>query len=268
LAAALAAEPRHAQAWLTRAVILQVQGRPDEAQRSCSRLPGLTIPLVTAACLADAASVSGRAAQAYELLSRALGATPDADPGLRLWALTILAEIATRAAEPDLAERHFRSALALGIRDTYLLGAYADFLLDQNRAAEARGLLTGETRADPLLLRLALAEQRLGAPELPKHVDALNARFAASRMRGDAVHRREEARFTLHLLNRPDEALRLGLENWRVQREPWDARLVLEAALAANAPAEARTVLDWLQSTGLEDLQIEALLRRLKGVSK
>jgi Tfp pilus assembly protein PilF len=264
LSAVLAADPRNSQALLTQAVILQVVGRHDDARRSCARLTLLTTPLIAAACLADVASVTGQAARAYALLRRSLDAAPDADAEVRLWALTALAEIAVRSDDPAAAERDFRAALALGIKDAYLLGAYADFLLDRGRPAEARDLLTDETRADPLLLRLALAEQALGAPELPAHVATLAARFDASRMRGDTVHQREEARFALHLLNDPATALRLATENWRVQREPWDARLLLEAALAADAPAAAAGVLDWLQSTGLEEPQIARLAHRLR----
>jgi Tfp pilus assembly protein PilF len=258
----LATDPRNSQALLTQAVILQVIGRHDDARRSCARLTLLTTPLIAAACLADVASVSGQAARAYALLRRSLDAAPDADAAVRLWALSALAEMAVRAGDPAAAERDFRAALALGIKDAYLLCAYADFLLDRGRPAEARDLLADETRADPLLLRLALAEQALGAPELPAHVAALAARFEASRMRGDAVHRREEARFALHLLNDPATALRLAAENWRLQREPWDARLVLEAALAANAPSAAAEVLQWLKATGLEDPQIARLVQR------
>jgi hypothetical protein len=148
------------------------------------------------------------------------------------------------------------------MRDAYLLGAYADFLLDHSRAAEARDLLAGETRADPLLLRLALAEKALGVSDLHIHVAVLSARFEANRMRGDTVHRREEARFLLYLAGKPVEALRRAQENWQVQREPWDARLVLEAALAAGNPAAATDVIAWLETTGLEDPQIDALRNR------
>jgi Tfp pilus assembly protein PilF len=264
LSAVLAIDPRNAQALLTQATILQVIGRHDEARRSCTTLALLTPALITATCLADVASVSGEAERAYATLRSAVDAAPEADAEVRLWALTALAEIAVRANDPAAAERNFRAALALGIKDAYLLGAYADFLLDRGRSAEARDLLADETRADPLRLRLALAEHALGAPELPAHVAALAARFEASRMRGDTVHRREEARFALHLLNDPATALRLATENWRVQREAWDARLVLEAALAAGAPSAADDVLAWLQATGLEDPQIARLVQRFR----
>ena len=109
-------------------------------------------------------------------------------------------------------------------RDPYLLGAYADFLLDQDRPGEVLALLDDETRIDPLLLRLALAERRLGAEALGAHVALLQARFDAARRRGDSVHLREEARFTLHLLDRPGAALELARRNWATQREPADAR--------------------------------------------
>ena len=268
LSAVLAAEPRNPQAWLTQAVILQVVGRHDEARRSCARLALLAPALVTAACIADVASVSGQAAAAYALLRAAVEAATDADPALREWSLSVLAEVAARAGDDAAAERHYRAALALGIKDVYLLGSYADFLLDQGRPAEVRDLLAGETRIDPLLLRLALAEATLGAPALGEHVAALQARFATARLRGDRVHRREEARFTLHLLGQPAEALRLAREDWGVQREGADARLVLEAALAAGVPAQAADVLAWLKETGLEDRQIATLVARMTAVAR
>ena len=65
-------------------------------------------------------------------------------------------QIVRRFTFPD-----FKQALALGRRDPYLLGAYADLLLDQGRAREAAELLKNENRADGLLLRLALAESML-----------------------------------------------------------------------------------------------------------
>ena len=57
-----------------------------------------------------------------------------------------------------------------------------------------------ETRADGLLLRLALAEQALDLPAFRNHAAELAACFAAGRERGTMVHVREEARFTLALL--------------------------------------------------------------------
>jgi Tfp pilus assembly protein PilF len=266
LSAVLAVQPLNSQAWLTRAVILQVTGQYDDALKSCARLAPLMPALVTATCIADVSSVSGHAADAYAQLNAAVDAAPEADAGLREWSLSVLAEVAVRAGDPVAAERHYRAALALGIKDVYLLGSYADFLLDHDRPAEVRELLAGETRIDPLLLRLALAEAALKAPELTEHVAALHARFATARLRGDTVHRREEARFTLHLLQQPAEALRLAQENWQLQHETWDARLLLEAAQAAGEPDAAADVLAWLKEARLEDPKIAALVAQMTTV--
>jgi hypothetical protein len=95
----------------------------------------------------------------------------------------------------------------------------------------------------------------------------LQDRFDAARRRGDSVHLREEARFMLHLLDRPGEALELARRNWETQREPADALILLEAAVAAKEPTAAQPVLDWLRRTGLEHVAIQALVDRLAETS-
>ena len=57
----------------------------------------------------------------------------------------------------------------------------------------------------------------------------------------------------------------LALRNWaQQQREPQDARLLLEAALVADQPAAAGEVLDWLNRVKLEDRRLADLSRRLR----
>jgi len=50
--------------------------------------------------------------------------------------------------------------------------------------------------------------------------------------RGDVVHRREEARYRLALAGDPGGALALARDNWAVQREPADLRVLADAARA------------------------------------
>ncbi|MCP5419037.1 MAG: hypothetical protein H6970_00910 [Gammaproteobacteria bacterium] len=260
----LKVRPRAAQAWLTRAVILGVQGDYPQALRSCLALSRLATELLANACSGSILGVVGQAQASYRMLDAVLAENPEADSRERLWALTVLAETAARLGQPQAAERHFQQALALGLRDVYVLAAYADFLLDENRPAAVSALLADDIRPDSLLLRLALAEQRLHSPQAGQYRDTLRARIQASRLRGDTTHLGNEARFALELAGQPDEALRLALANWSVQREPVDARLVLEAALAAHAPSAARPVLDWLEKTGLEDVRLAALSQNLR----
>ncbi len=262
LSAALAIDPRNAQALLTRATIRQVRGEFGEALESCRPLERLAGELVASACWAGAAGLSGQSEASYERLRETLARQRAAPPGVRQWVLTGLAEMAGRQGKSRLAEAHFKEALATDEPDAYLKAAYADFLLDEERHSEVAALLRNELRADALLLRLTLAEQKLGLARASEHAEALKARFTASRMRGDSLHRREEARFALHVLRAPSEALRLAQENWSVHREPWDARIFLEAALAAGNPGAARPVLDWLRANRVQDVRLAALAQQ------
>jgi hypothetical protein len=265
LSRALSEDPSNAQARLARAVILQVEGDYRKSLGDCLSLARFAETLVTAICVDGVFGLSGRAAAGYDDLRQTLDGAPAAESGeIRLWALTVLGEAATRLGNFAAAEEHLKAALGLGIRDVYLLGAYADFLLDRGRPQEVRSLLEKEVRVDPLLLRLALAEQDLGTPGLADHIADLAERFAEARLRGDTVHQREEARFTLYLLKQPRDALRLAEANWAVQREPSDARLLLEAALAAGQPAAARPVLDWLLASRLEDRRLSKLAAQFR----
>jgi tetratricopeptide (TPR) repeat protein len=185
----ISVDPRNLQARLTRAVILQVKGEYADALKNCFSLALFADNLVTTTCIASVNSLHGQAKASREALQTALdGIRPDESPQLRLWALTVLAEIEARIGDDVAAELHFRQALSLGLRDGYLLGAYADFLLYAGRPQEVQALLQSELRIDALLLRLALAEQELGTPALSRHVSDLSERFLMSRLRGDTSH--------------------------------------------------------------------------------
>jgi hypothetical protein len=170
-----------------------------------------------------------------------------------------MGEVAAWRGQPAKAEQYYRAALALGIDDGYLLAAWSDFLLDQKRPAEVVKWLASWEASDGLLLRLALAESALKLPAAKVHVQALADRFAAAKVRGDTTHRAEEARYELQLADNAAASLAVAAANYQVQREPRDARPLLEAAIAARDAAAAQPVRDWLQSSGFEDAHLRQL---------
>jgi len=257
-------EPTNAQAWLTQAVVLQVRARYDEAQRSCIPLMELDAPLVASTCLASIGSLTGHAAKSYDFLRDTLKETQVISTDQRLWSLTVLAEIASRMGKNEEAKQYFAEALEVRQQDVFLLNAYADFLLDQKHPAEVIALLRDKTRIDSLLLRIALAKQQLADNDLPDIITQLKARFAASRLRGENLHQGDEARFTLSLLKQPQQALQLALANWMSQREPKDARILLEAAIAANDSGAAQPVIELINTTGMEHVQLRQLATQLE----
>lgn len=255
--------PNHAQAWLTRAIIHQVRGHYEEALQNCLPLLRLTDALISTTCIAHVTSLTGQARDSYQGLLKVLSQNPSSDPQKKLWTLAVLAEIAARLGDTLAAEEHFQRAISLGLRDLNLLGAYSDWLLDHNRPADVQALLGDDLRSDGLLLRAGLAAQQLNSPQLPQYIADLSARFADNRLRGDARHLREEARFTLHLLHQPHQALQLAEDNWKVQREPWDARIMLEAARASGNHKAAQPVIEWLKTVKIEDRLIRQLIEQI-----
>src|SRR5438477_2478011 len=242
------ADPSHVGARAWRAAIFMVQADYGAAASECDALEDIASELLATGCSAYVDATTGKAREAYQALSDVLQAHPEAGPQARLWTLTRLAEMAWRIEDHEAADRLFNQALALGVDDNFLLAAYADFLLERGRAKEVVGLLKGWERSDTLLLRLALAEQKLGMREAAPHAQALADRFAAAALRGERLHMGEEARFMLDLKGDARASLAVGLENWKIgQREPRDALVVLEAALAARDARAAEPVLRWLR---------------------
>jgi len=264
LALAVQRDPRDAEARAWRAAIHMVRADYAAAERECAALVPLTDELQAIGCTAYVKATTGQTREAYLQLRDALGRAPQSGPAARLWTLTRLADMAARLGDTAAAERHFRDALALDLSDNYLLTAYADFLLEQHRDREVVNLLRDWARADTLLLRLALAETRLGAPGAAQRVQALGERFAAAGLRGERLHLQEEARFLLELRADPAAALAAAAENWKTQREPRDAMILLEAAHAARDAAAAAPAQDWLARTGFEHARMRRLAAELQ----
>ena len=266
LDAIVAADAQNPQAWLTRATVQTVRGDYSGATASCARLSGITTQLVSMTCIANVGAMTGKSKASEALLETTLGRNADADPELQVWVLTLLAEIAERRGNVAVAEARYKKALAMSPRDSYLLGAYADFLLDQKRPAEVIALVKDQTRIDGLLLRHALAlKQSPGAGTALRNADAeLAARFNAATQRGDTVHQREQARYELHVRGDAKTALVLAQKNWDVQKESADMRVLLEAALMSGNKAAAAPALEWASKNSVEDVAVARLARQLK----
>lgn len=257
----LGRDPRNAQAWLLRTTLLQVQGNLNAAAQSAARLAMVAPRPITMTSIASIAGVRGRGREALQALQTVL-----LDAGLpkdqRIWTLTIAAEIAERIDEAGAAEMLFKEALTLDSSHTYTLAAFSDFLIARGRATEAFELVQNRRESDALLLRRALALKAIGKAPRELELDRadLKERFNAARRRGDSSHLREEARAVLSLENDAPGALRLAIQNWEIQREPADLRILAEVAAATHDEAAIEKAVAWIHETKLEDVAVEKLL--------
>jgi tetratricopeptide (TPR) repeat protein len=254
----------NAQAWLTLATLDMVQGNYSSAGKDCSEVTASAGLEWGSACSANLRSYTGHARQSLGLLHQAEAAGDAVPASYRAWVQGLMAESAERLGDWPLAESHYLSALKLLPRDNFLLVAYADFLLDRARPKEVLTLLADHAQSDTAFLRLALAQSALHSEQVGRYTWIMAARFEALILRGSDFFGREQARFALELQHDPQSALDLARRNWQVQREPWDTRLLLEAATAAGQPRAASEALDFLQKAKLEDPIIEPLARRLR----
>lgn len=268
LEALLRVHPDSVEAALLLSTVAIVRGDYDAARTACGRVAFRATALVAAACGANLAPYAGESERGLEALSRVLESHGTAASGLGVWALTLGAELAVGIGEPDTADGYYRRAQAmadqLGATDLYLLGSYADHLIDQRRPGEAARLLAEAPPSDPLLIRLAVARAAEDPARGRRLQDLLEQRMRALQSREDDTHAREQAWFHLHVRHDAQVALRHAQRNWQVQHEMRDARLLLEAALAAERPEAAGPVLDWMNARRIDHAWLNDLARRLR----
>jgi tetratricopeptide (TPR) repeat protein len=238
----LTMQPDNSQAWLTRATVLRVLGRYEQATSSCDRVVDAAIATL---CNMSIRSLTGHLESAYTaLVSLPTQSLPDA---ARAWRYSELGEMAERLDRDDAAERWFTDGLKLAPDDLYTRAAYSDLLLRQGRNAEVLQLLANYRSMEPMLLRIALAART------DADTQTLASAFSVEEQRGDAVHLREQARFLLDVARQPAQALAVATENWQTQREPDDILILLRAARAAHRPEQAAPALEFVHRHQLED---------------
>jgi tetratricopeptide (TPR) repeat protein len=264
LHAALKREPRDAQAWLTLATLDMVQGDYESAAVDCAQVAGSGGFVLGIACAGSLRSYLGKAQQGIGLLTPLENDSPDQSTSFKAWIQGLLAESSERLGNWSQAESHYRKALGYAPRDNFLRVAFADFLLDRDRPKEVLTMLAGDTQSDTAFLRLALAHAALGSTQAARYAWIMAARFEALAERGSEFYGREQARFALHLQHDPQTALALAQRNWQVQRAPWDMRVLLESALAADQPQAATPALAFLDQTQLQDPVVASLARELR----
>jgi tetratricopeptide (TPR) repeat protein len=247
------------QAGLTLATVRRVQGRYADSDAACQGVAAAGAALHASACLAENAALRGELAQARVVFERLLGGSRN-PPATQAWLTTSLAELEQRAGRAGAAEAAFKAALRLD-PDAYTALAYADFLIEQKRPAEALVALKREPRSDAVLLRLAIAGTAARADSAAADVAEMRERIALANQRPDAkvFHGREQAMFALAVDRDAPRALELARGNVVQQREPLDLLVFAQAARASGRAEAIAEVKRLARSQGLVDRRTEGL---------
>ena len=258
LVARPANQPR-AQAWLTLATVRRVQGRYADSDAACQQVARAGATLPAQACLAENAALRGEVNSARAVFTTLLAAAGK-PATTQAWLYTSLAELEQRAGNASAAESSFKAALRIDA-DPYTTLAYADFLIEQKRPAQALSLLKEQTRTDPVLLRLAIAGTQANAASATVDVAEMRERIALANERPDAkvFHGREQAMFALTIDRDARLSLDLARGNVARQREPLDLLVLTQAARASGDPAALQEAKKLTGEMGLVDQRIRAL---------
>jgi predicted Zn-dependent protease len=251
LDALVAERPDDGQAWLTRATVLTVVGRYDDALASCAHLTAR--PLEQTVCAAGPRALRGELSQALESLQSLAGG---GDAATVAWVLSVQGELLRWKGDDAEAAKVLRRSLELAPDDGYTRSLLAELELDAGRDEAVRALYTGRELNDSELLWVVLAKDETRRDELA-------GRVAANRQRGETLHRREESRYALRVEHDVTRALELAVANWAQQREVADARVLLEAAAAAKSKSAAAPGVAWLDATMLPMPALRALAKEL-----
>jgi tetratricopeptide (TPR) repeat protein len=249
----LRAQPDDAQARIELATLQNAQGQFDAARASCEHLTPAVSLLVRTVCHSQINVMTAPPTVALQALQTALSADRDgANPAVRAWAWSLLAQAHERVGDLAAAQRAFVRALTIDGNDGYARVLYADHLIARGRATDALALFTQPTNelSDAALLRVVHAAAQSKQPNAQTLVAQARDRLRAAAQRGEAPHARDEAYFALYVENKPRTALTAAQRNWSAQREMTDVLLLAHAAQAAgddNAWYELQT---WMRNTG------------------
>ena len=251
---------RMAQAWLTLATVLRVQGRYAQSDEACRHVGSAGAQLHSSACLAENAALRGDVGTARKTFESLL-ADSGLPPAARGWLLTSLAELEERDGRSGAADAAFKGALQLG-PDSYAAVDYADFLIEQRRPDDALKVLKDETLTDAVLLRLAIAGTRASAPASARDVAEMRDRIELANQRPDAqkFHGREQAMFALFVEHDSRRALQLARGDVEHQREALDVLVLAQAAKASGEQGASDEARRLKASLGLHDRRIDASL--------
>ncbi|MEO6950384.1 MAG: hypothetical protein ABI321_01120 [Polyangia bacterium] len=244
----VALTPNDPQPWLTRASVLGVLSRYDEARASCEKLRGLTRAIVEVVCKARIDGVSGHAPEAVTALTSAL-TVREGDPAEVSRARSVRGEILLYAGDARAAEADLKAVVDADADDVYSRGLLSDLLLDAHREAEVMKLVSAEEVNEVVLLRRAIAAKRLQTADAAALSERLHASTESLRERGDVTRQREEARLLLEVDGDAARALPVAVASWKVQHEPWDARVLLESAAIVGDAAAAAPAAEWARAT-------------------
>ena len=257
---AIGADPKDGGALIQRANVALLLGDFKAARRDCLAVlqGGATFPGTV--CLASTMTGPGSLQRARRLLAPFDDAGPSA-PDVARWLLLTESDLALRDGDAHAALKYVARAHALDPEHEETRARLAELLIERGDAADALTLARGSTVSAALLVRRIRAASGINAVEAAAARRELDTLLAVGRRRGTTPHLREEGELALFVDRDATRALALARQNFALQKDTPDVRLLLGAAVAAGDKPTLAELRRWLASTGFEDRIVTARLK-------
>jgi hypothetical protein len=220
---------------------------------------------------------TGQPLPAVDALSRAIRLAKNQDASSQDWLGFHLGEAHRVAGQPARALEVWGQRLKASPQSHLIRLSLTDLLNQQGQYRQAKntamatvttrsgqGQNSTATMTDALLMQAVLASRGLKDPDESRLASQLEARLASQALRQEALIERPKLIYQIAYGRDVKAGLALSVDNWQLQKEPPDALLFVQAALALGQARAAEPVVSWAEKTGYTDAQLTPMLALLK----
>ena len=267
---AIALDPARAEFWSWRFALHLLLANMDAAQQDTEDIARRFGPKEGQIYSAVLAYRTGQALAAVQKLSASIRLPEYQDAASQVWIGFHLGEAHRVAQKPEQAIALWQRLLQVHPQSHLLRLSLADLLNQQGRFQQAKAVATANSTqlnsnlTDALLMQALLASRGLKATDEAALAQQMAARLQSQALRQESLIERPKLIYQIAYGQDLAAGLALSIENWQQQKEPPDAVLFAQAALARQQARAAEPLVQWAQTTGYTDPQLAPLITQLK----
>jgi len=265
---AIALEPRRTEFWSWRFALRLLQADMAGARRDAEEMAGLFGSAEADVYRAILAYRTGQPLAAIKMLRQAIRSASNQDASSQDWLSFHLGEAHRVAGHPDQAVAVWEERLKAGGQSHLIRLSLAELLNQQGRHLLAKSVAMNQSDmgslTDALLMQALLASRVLKDGDEARLARQMDARLKSQALRQESLIERPKLIYQIAYGQDIATGLALSIENWRLQKEPPDAILFVQAALALGQARAAEPVVEWAEKTGYTDPQLATLMQQLK----
>ena len=262
---AISLDPKHAEYWSWRFSLHLMQANMDAAKQDVHEMQKLFGSEEANVYQAVLLYRTGQPLPALKLLDESIRSASHQDAASQIWIGFHLGEAHRVANQPDKALTLWRRLLQAYPQSHLLRLSLADLLNQKTKYKEAKAVATANSLitsnlTDALLMQALIASRGLKATDEASLASQMAARLQTQSLRQESLIERPRLIYQIAYGRDLASGLALSIDNWRLQKEPSDAVLFLQAALALNQAKSAEPVIRWAVSTKYSDPQLSPLI--------